>query len=199
MYNSSRAKEIKATNKVITAGINENCKLLGAEMKVSPIKGNAFIEIAFENKEGVRFTQTEWTPTKFEGMSDADLEAKYDTQYARMLQILECFYPEEQLNFNGESFVEFADWLVDLLNKADKSILLRIKLVYNNKGFITLPSYAKFKFIERMNVEKSQIVLLDKDQIVRPEIADKEVANPNPLMGTTSNAPIQNGAVGLPF
>ena len=199
MYNSSRAKEIKATNKVITAGINENCKLLNAEMKVSPIKGNAFIEIAFENKEGVRFTQTEWTPTKFEGMSDADLEAKYDTQYARMLQILECFYPEDQLNFNGESFVEFADWLVNLLNNADKSTLLRIKLVYNNKGFITLPSYAKFKFIERMNVEKSQIILLDKDQITRPEIADKEVANPNPLMGN-STTPVQpNGATGLPF
>lgn len=192
MYNSSRAKEIKATNKVITAGINEDCKLLGAEMKVSPIKGNAFIEIAFENKEGVRFTQTEWTPTKFEGMSDADLEAKYDTQYARMLQILECFYPEEQLNFNGESFVEFADWLVNLLNNADKSSLLRIKLVYNNKGYITLPSYAKFKFIEKMNIEKSQIILLDKDQITKPELADKEVANPNPLNGTTNTN-------GLPF
>ena len=198
MYNSSRAKEI-STTKVIAAGINDNCKLIGAELKMSPIQNNAFIEITFNTSDGLKFTHTEWTPTKFEGMSDADLEKKYDTQYARMLQILECFYKEDELNFDGESFVEFANWLVDLLNKADKTISLRVKLVYNNKGYLTMPSYAKFKFIERMDTTVSAVKILDKDQIVRPVIADAEPTIVNTI-GTDATA--MNTSVnpnGLPF
>ena len=198
MYNSSRAKEI-STTKVIAAGINDNCKLIGAELKMSPIQNNAFIEITFNTSDGLKFTHTEWTPTKFEGMSDADLEKKYDTQYARMLQILECFYKEDELNFDGESFVEFANWLVDLLNKADKTISLRVKLVYNNKGYLTMPSYAKFKFIERMDTAVSAVKILDKDQIVRPVIADAEPTIVNTI-GTDATA--MNPSVnpnGLPF
>ena len=198
MYNSSRAKEI-STTKVIAAGINDNCKLVGAELKMSPIQNNAFIEITFNTSDGLKFTHTEWTPTKFEGMSDADLEKKYDTQYARMLQILECFYKEDELNFDGESFVEFANWLVDLLNKADKTISLRVKLVYNNKGYLTMPSYAKFKFIERMDTTVSAVKILDKDQIVRPVIADAEPTIVNTIgNGTTTIDPSTNPN-GLPF
>ena len=198
MYNSSRAKEI-STTKVIAAGINDNCKLIGAELKMSPIQNNAFIEITFNTSDGLKFTHTEWTPTKFEGMSDADLEKKYDTQYARMLQILECFYKEDELNFDGESFVEFANWLVDLLNKADKTISLRVKLVYNNKGYLTMPSYAKFKFIERMDTAVSAVKILDKDQIVRPVIADAEptVVNTIGTDATAMSAPVNPN--GLPF
>ena len=198
MYNSSRAKEI-STTKVIAAGINDNCKLVGAELKMSPIQNNACIEITFNTSDGLKFTHTEWTPTKFEGMSDADLEKKYDTQYARMLQILECFYKEDELNFDGESFVEFANWLVDLLNKADKTVGLRVKLVYNNKGYLTMPSYAKFKFIERMDTAVSAVKILDKDQIVRPVIADAEPTIVNTI-GTDATA--MNTSVnpnGLPF
>lgn len=198
MYNSSRAKEI-STTKVIAAGINDNCKLIGAELKMSPIQNNAFIEITFNTSDGLKFTHTEWTPTKFEGMSDADLEKKYDTQYARMLQILECFYKEDELNFDGESFVEFANWLVDLLNKADKTIGLRVKLVYNNKGYLTMPSYAKFKFIERMDTAVSAVKILDKDQIVRPVIADAEPTIVNTIGNSTTVIDPSTNPNGLPF
>lgn len=198
MYNSNRAKEI-STTKVIAAGINDNCKLVGAELKMSPIQNNAFIEITFNTSDGLKFTHTEWTPTKFEGMTDADLEKKYDTQYARMLQILECFYKEDELNFDGESFVEFANWLVDLLNKADKSISLRVKLVYNNKGYLTMPSYAKFKFIERMDAAISAVKILDKDQIVRPITPDAEPVVVNTIANSTTATDTSVNPNGLPF
>ena len=127
-------------------------------------------------------------------MTDEDYQAKYDTQYSRMLQILECFYKEEELNFNGESFTEFANWVIDLLNKVDKETLLRIKFVYNNRGFVTLPSYAKFQFIERMDTPKSNIKILDKDQLIRPVVADTEVkvntdylATPGTSLGSSEN------------
>lgn len=198
MYNSNRAKEI-STTKVIAAGINDNCKLVGAELKMSPIQNNAFVEITFNTADGLKFTHTEWTPTKFEGMTDADLEKKYDTQYARMLQILECFYKEDELNFDGESFVEFANWLVDLLNKADKSISLRVKLVYNNKGYLTMPSYAKFKFIERMDTAISAVKILDKDQIVRPIAPDAEPVVVNTIANGTTATDTPVNPNGLPF
>ena len=198
MYNSSRAKEI-TTTKVATAGINENVTFFKAESKKSPNQGNPFIELTFKTSDGLFVTHTEWAPTKFEGMSDADLEAKYDTQYARMLQILECYYPEDQLNFNGETFVEFANWLVGLLENVDKSVLLRVKFVYNNKGFLALPSYAKFKFIERMDTKESLIKILNKDQLTSPvPPADKETVNPNPLNTSTTVETTANPN-GLPF
>lgn len=198
MYNSNRAKEI-STTKVIAAGINDNCKLIGAELKMSPIQNNAFVEITFNTADGLKFTHTEWTPTKFEGMTDADLEKKYDTQYARMLQILECFYKEDELNFDGESFVEFANWLVDLLNKADKTVSLRVKLVYNNKGYLTMPSYAKFKFIERMDTAISAVKILDKDQIVRPIAPDAEPVVVNTIANSTTAIDTPVNPNGLPF
>lgn len=44
-----------------------------------------------------------------------------DKQYSRMLQILNCYYKDEELDFNGESFEQFAQWITDMLNKVDKS------------------------------------------------------------------------------
>ena len=198
MYNSAKAKSIKTTNKVVTVGINDNCKFVTGEVKTSQ-NGNSFFELIFENVEGVKITQTEWKPTRFDGMTDEDYQTKYDTQYSRMLQILECFYKEEELNFNGESFIEFANWIIDLLNKVDKETLLRIKFVYNNRGYITLPSYAKFQFIERMDTPKSNIKILDKDQLVRPIVADTEVtvntnylATPGTSLGSQENTTTTN-------
>ena len=198
MYNSAKAKSIKTTNKVVTVGINDNCKFVTGEVKTSQ-NGNSFFELIFENVEGVKITQTEWKPTRFDGMTDEDYQTKYDTQYSRMLQILECFYKEEELNFNGESFIEFANWIIDLLNKVDKETLLRIKFVYNNRGYITLPSYAKFQFIERMDTPKSNIKILDKHQLVRPIVADTEVtvntnylATPGTSLGSQENTTTTN-------
>ena len=80
------------------------------------------------------------------------------------------------------------------MNKVDKETLLRIKFVYNNRGFVTLPIYAKFQFIERMDTPKSNIKILDKDQLIRPVVADTEVkvntdylATPGTSLGSSEN------------
>lgn len=39
------------------------------------------------------------------------------------MQLLICFYKDEELVFNGTNFEEFAKEVVDYLNKADKSKL----------------------------------------------------------------------------
>lgn len=196
MYSKERAQQIAKNDiKYIPVGIQENVALKSAKVTTSP-NGNLFLEITFE-KDGATLTQTEWKPTKFGNMSDEDLQKKEDTQFSRMMQILLCFYKDEELVFNATSFANWAAEIADYLNKADKSKLLRVKIVYNNKGYTTLPTYAKYTFIEPMSVSKedSAIVELGIDKFTRPVIADKEeVVDTLSITETSDDDPN-----GLPF
>lgn len=190
MYSKERAQQIvKNDVKFIPAGIHENVTLKSARVAESPT-GLKFLEIVFE-KNGATLTQTEWKPTKFEGMDDSALQKKEDTQFSRMMQILLCWYSDEQLVFNGTSFEEFSQEVVNYLNNADKSKKLRVKIVYNDKGYTTLPSYARYTFIEPMVLPEGQtssITELRIDNFTKPVVADTEtpvanltIADPNGL------------------
>ena len=196
MYSKERAQKIeKNDTKYIPAGIQENVALKNARVTTSP-QGNMFLEIVFE-KDGATLTQTEWKPTKFGNMTEEDLQKKEDTQFSRMMQILLCFYKDEELIFNATSFADWAAEIADYLNKADKSKLLRVKIVYNNKGYTTLPTYAKYTFIEPMSISKedSAIVELGIDKFTRPVVADKEEVVDTLSITETSN----DDPNGLPF
>lgn len=207
IYSSQRAQAIQKKDVAfLVAGIHDNIKLDSIRIDKS-INGNHFIEFKFTSEDGKYMTHTEWEPTKSPVMSDEDLQKKCDNQFSRIDQILECYYPnKDDRNFNGESFESFINWIADMFNKADKSILLRLKIVYNNNGYTTLPKYAKYRFIEPMSTVdagKSVIVKLGIDNFERPIIADTEQSNPNPL---TNNFEVVNGTLdntenpnGLPF
>lgn len=186
MYSKERAQQITKNDiKYIPAGIQENVALKSARVTTSP-NGNTFLEIVFE-KDGATLTQTEWKPTKFGDMTDETLQKKEDTQFSRMMQILLCFYKDENLVFNASSFEGWANEVANYLNNADKSILLRIKVVYNNKNYTTLPTYAKYTFIEPMTVSKenSAIVELGIDKFTRSVVADQE--SDKDLLNTTNS------------
>lgn len=175
MYSKERAQQITKNDiKYIPAGIQENVALKGARVATSP-NSNVFLEITLE-KDGATLPRTEWKPTKFGTMTDEDVQKKEDNQFSRMMQILLCFYKDEELIFNSSTFEGWAKEVADYLNKADKSKLVRVKIVYDNKGYTTLPSYAKYTFIEPMTVSKenSAIVELGIDNFTRPIIADNE-------------------------
>jgi hypothetical protein len=199
MYSKERAQQIvKNDVKFIPAGIHENVTLKSARVAESPT-GLKFLEIVFE-KNGATLTQTEWKPTKFEGMDDSALQKKEDTQFSRMMQILLCWYSDEQLVFNGTSFEEFSQEVVNYLNNADKSKKLRVKIVYNDKGYTTLPSYARYTFIEPMELPEGQtssITELRIDNFTKPVVADTEtpVANLTSISTSSDNADPN----GLPF
>lgn len=199
MYSKERAQQIvKNDVKFIPAGIHENVTLKSARVAESPT-GLKFLEIVFE-KNGATLTQTEWKPTKFEGMDDSALQKKEDTQFSRMMQILLCWYSDKQLVFNGTSFEEFSQEVVNYLNNADKSKKLRVKIVYNDKGYTTLPSYARYTFIEPMVLPEGQtssITELRIDNFTKPVVADTEtpVANLTSISTSSDNADPN----GLPF
>ena len=196
MYSKERAQQITKNDiKYIPAGIQENVALRSARVTTSP-QGNLFLEIVFE-KDGATLIQTEWKPTQFGNMSVEDVQKKEDNQFSRMMQILLCFYKDEELIFNSTTFEGWAKEISDYLNKADKSKLLRVKIVYNNKGYTTLPTYAKYTFIEPMTISKedSTIVELGIDKFTRPIVADKEEVV-DPINTTTETEEDSNG---LPF
>ena len=110
-------------------------------------------------------------------VTDEDLQQAENRQFNRMLQILYCFYADEDINFIGSSFEDFAQFIVDMLNNANKDTLLRVKVVYNKKGYTTLPGYSAYTFIEPMKLPEGQssaIVALGIDQFTKPIEADIE-------------------------
>lgn len=200
IFSTELANEIKTAdnNKYLAAGIHDNVKLVAAKAATS-INGNKFLEIKFE-KDGKELIHTEWEPTPNPSLSAEDNQKKATNQVSRIMQILKCFYDKAALAFSGNSYADFTNWAVNLLNAADKNILLRVKVVYNSKGYTTLPNYAKFTFIEPMQLpegEQSKITQLGIDVFTRPIIANKETVEVNPLEASSNTS--SGDASELPF
>ena len=189
-YSKKAAQEVSDfKSKYMNAGINENVTLDKVEVKVSP-NGNKMFDITFVNEQGQTAVHTEWEPKMAPWMKDkTDLERNQARQFKKMLQILLCFYKDEQINFEGEDFMSFANYIATMLNAADKTKKLRLKLVYNKDGYTTIPTAVDDTFIEPMDVTESNIKITAKDIVVRPVIADKETKNDNPFTTMTA-APV---------
>lgn len=195
---ANKIETIDSSNKYLEPGIQEDVSLVSARTEKS-INGNAFLEVKFE-KDGKSLAHTEWEPSKRETETDEDYQSRVSRQVKRVLQILSCFYPKDALIFAGATYKEFAEWAVNLLNNADKTKLVRVKIVYNNKGYTTLPNYCKYTFIEPMELpegEKSKIAIMNIDQITRPVVADNEQKEENPLENLTNTTTSTNDD--LPF
>lgn len=205
-YSKKAAQEVSDfKSKYMPAGINENVTLDKVEVKVSP-NGNKMFDITFVNEQGQTAVHTEWEPKMAPWMKDkSDLERNQARQYKKMLQILLCFYTDGQINFEGDDFMGFANYIAMMLNAADKTKKLRLKLVYNKDGYTTLPTAVDDAFIEPMELgdgESYKVQINAKDVIVRPVTADKEVKNDNPFttpeVATTAFA-TSNDPNELPF
>ena len=188
-YSKKAAQEVSDfKSKYMNAGINEGVSIDKVEVKVSP-NGNKMFDITFINEQGQTAVHTEWEPKMAPWRKDkSDLERNQARQFKKMLQILMCYYTDEQINFEGEDFMSFANYIATMLNAADKTKKLRLKLVYNKDGYTTIPTTVDDTFIEPMDVTESKIQITAKDIVVRPVIADKEVTVNNPFTTPTMTA-----------
>lgn len=188
-YSKKAAQEVSDfKSKYMNAGINEGVSIDKVEVKVSP-NGNKMFDITFINEQGQTAVHTEWEPKMAPWMKDkSDLERNQARQFKKMLQILMCYYTDEQINFEGEDFMSFANYIATMLNAADKTKKLRLKLVYNKDGYTTIPTAVDDTFIEPMSVTESKIQITAKDIVIRPVIADKEVTVNNPFTTSTMTA-----------
>jgi len=181
-------------------GINENVTL--KEVNVNKTEnGRDFLEIVFENEQGQTATMTEWKNEKNMWIkTDEDLQKRDDQQFGRILQILNCFYENGSLEFEGNSFVEMINWTKEKMSPMIGAGNLRLKVVYDKKGYTKVSSLGIF--VEPMSVTESQIKLWKNDLLERPVVADVEPAT-DPFVASsgadTSVTADSTGADDLPF
>lgn len=206
-YNIASALNVeKADKNFIEAGIHENIKLEGVRAEKSQ-NGNNFIEFKFSNDFGGTFTHTEFEPSARPTDTAEQIADKNNNQLSRILQLMLVFISREELLAGVaqlDSFESLSQWVKALLDRANKGQKMRIKVVYNDRGFTTLPKYARYTFIESMEVpvENTKIKSLQIDIFKRPEVvADKEnllVTSPFAGNAVSTTAPVTSGS-GLPF
>lgn len=199
-YSTKNAVITANVSSYMTAGINDNVTLSNVKVDKSP-NGNDFLEIEFE-KDGKTVTMTVWQNKINSWIKTADdLQNQDNKQFGRILQILKCFYPEEELQLEVSSFIDMINWVK---GKLDAVIitkkLLRLKVVYNTKGYTTTSNNGIF--IEPMDAAESEVEKLPRDRFERPVIADKE-EKVDPLAQAIETAPTtpttENKADDLPF
>ena len=186
MYSTKQAIKSANTSKYMSAGIKDNVKLAEVRVDKSP-NGNDFIEITFSDEDGRTVTMTEWKNKINSWIKDeTDLQKNDDKQFGRILQILSCFYPDEALQVELDSFSSMINWVNTMLgNVIATNKPLRLKIVYNNSGYTTTSHNGIF--IEPMDVAQTEIEKLPRDRFERPVVADQEPST-DPLAVPTSTS-----------
>lgn len=186
--------------KYMPVGINDNVTLKEVNVRTSP-QGHDFLEIIFQNEQGQEAKLSEWKNTKSQWVTtDEELQKRDNAQFGRLCQLLDCYYPERpeaELN----TFKEMIDWVK---SKLEPMIALkkglRIKIVYDKKGFQTVSKLGLYVEPMTVSADSSQIKLFKNDLLERPVQADVEVNDPlNTPPSVTPDAASVNGASDLPF
>ena len=186
------------TSSYMPVGINENITLKEVNVSKSP-NGRDFLEIIFENEDGQTASMTEWKNEKNMWVkTDEDLQNRDNQQFGRILQVIDAFCGSHN-DFEGSSFVDMINWVKTQLNPSNVGNKMRLKVVYDKKGYTKVSSLGKF--VEPMNVEESQIKLWKNDLLERPVVADEEPAA-DPFSSPTQATSVTDDSTGaddLPF
>lgn len=203
MYSTKTAttNNTEFNSSYMPVGINENVTL--KEVNVNKTQnGRDFLEIIFENEQGQTATMTEWKNEKNMWIkTDEELQSRDNQQFGRILQVIDAVKGGHN-DFEGSSFIEMINWVKSQMSDGVNETL-RLKVVYDKKGYTKVSSLGIF--IEPMNVakEESQIKLWKNDLLERPVVADAEPASDPLAVGTTDSTPVTadstSGADGLPF
>lgn len=195
---STKTAVFDSSNKYMNAGINDNVTLKEVNVLKSP-NGRDYLEIIFEDADGLIATLTEWKNEKNAWITtDKELQRRDNQQFGRILQILKCYFETiEDVELN--TFVDMITWVKSKLDTViSGKKLLRLKTTYDNKGFIRVSTYGIF--VEPMDVEETQIVLTGRDKTTRPEIKVDDEKSTDPLGNATpDNTIAKDKKDDLPF
>ena len=198
MYNTNTAitNNDEFVSSYMPAGINENVFLKSVEAKKSTT-GKDFLEITFENKEGQTAQMSEWKNEKSMWIkTDEDLQRRDNMQFGRIMQIINCYFPKIEGEFN--TFKEMIDWVQSTLTPmvATKKAL-RLKVVYDKNNYTQVSKNGIF--VEPMDKEKTEIKKFARDNFERQVVADVETST-DPLATTSTVDSTQvSGGDDLPF
>lgn len=221
MFSTKEAKAfVNSESKFLSAGIVDNIDIKEIRQGVSPNKGSKYISVTFVKNDST-VNSTFWEPGSQPNDTQDKIKERFLKTMCRLTQIVESYYPVEDpmTECQVENFDQLASWFINVMNARDKSKLVRVKFVYNKDGYLSLPTYAKYRFIEPMdkpeNWTEEPVTISDRDQMIRPVVADPVKSNANPFKAqtesktTTANNPFPNTSAqttvqeasesGLPF
>ena len=183
------------TSSYMPVGINENITLKEVNVSKTP-NDRDFLEIIFQNEQGQTASMTEWKNEKNMWIkTDEDLQNRDNQQFGRLLQVIDAVNGNHT-EFEGSSFAEMINWVKQQLETIQLATPLRLKVVYDKKGFTKVSTLGIF--VEPMSVAESQIKLWKNDLLERPVVADTEPAA-DPLSVTAAPVTETTGADDLPF
>ena len=198
MYSTSTAvtNNNESNGSYMPVGINENVFLKSVEAKKSP-NGHDFLEIIFEDSEGKTATMTEWKNEKSMWVkTDEDLQRRDNLQFGRIMQIINCYFPKIEGEFN--TFKEMIDWVQATLSPmvATKKAL-RLKVVYDKNNYTQVSKNGIF--VESMDKAETEIKKFSRDSFERQIVADVEKSTDPLASATNADSTQASGSDDLPF
>lgn len=198
MYSTSTAvtNNNESNSSYMPVGINENVFLKSVEVKKSP-NGHDFLEITFENNEGKTASMTEWKNEKSMWVkTDEDLQRRDNLQFGRIMQIINCYFPKIEGEFN--TFKEMIDWVQATLSPmvATKKAL-RLKVVYDKNNYTQVSKNGIF--VEPMDNAETEIKKFSRDSFERQVVADVEKSTDPLASATNADSTQASGSDDLPF
>ena len=163
-------------------GIHDNNKLTEIKIDVSP-NGNNFLAFTFTDEKGRVLTKTEWQPT---GPEDDVLMKKAQNQTKRIKHIMTKYLPEAETKIEydtNEGWIKYASTVKAKLDPVIAGSLVRIKAIYGQKNYVTLPNY--IPFIERMDVAETGLAIQSIDKLVK-DTPDVETHVNDPFSSNTT-------------
>lgn len=160
--------EVRAVN-YVDVGIHDDMELTEIKVDTSP-KGNNFMAFTFTAPDGRVLTKTEWQPT---GPEDDVLLKKAHNQTKRIKHIMTKFMAEEhtRIEYDTDQWVKYASTVKAKLDAVKAGVKIRLKAVYDNQNYVTLPNYTPF--IERMDTGKTTLIIQTIDKLTK-DVADTE-------------------------
>lgn len=198
MYSTSTAvtNNNESNGSYMPVGINENVFLKSVEAKKSP-NGHDFLEIIFEDSEGKTASMTEWKNEKSMWVkTDEDLQRRDNLQFGRIMQIINCYFPKIEGEFN--TFKEMIDWVQATLSPmvATKKAL-RLKVVYDKNNYTQVSKNGIF--VEPMDKAETEIKKFSRDSFERQVVADVEKSTDPLASATNADSTQASGSDNLPF
>jgi len=176
--------EVVADNTITS--LLENVVIAGFDTGTSST-GSAFWDVQLKDTKGNTYNMREFDIDQ----TRQDWEKKQASQLKRLKHVLSKFVPEGTPLPQANTFPELWTGVQQLLTaNACNTKPVRLKLVYNNKGFLATPPYVPFMELGSVPVEQTGLKLNPNfDTLVRPQ-ADK------PQAAATTGA---DSGAGVPF